>query len=170
MTDDPFTVLGLDRAASADDVRSARRDLAREHHPDAGGDADSMREINVAAADALKIIAAPSNEQQPTSDWVGTTRDVPSFTVEALPVETFEALLLAAAELGEIDDDDPPYVLRTRLDAPIACWCQLDVVPDADASTVSVTIAPLEGRSLPLLVDVRNSWITAINSLDWDRI
>ena len=31
----------------------------------------------------------------PTDDWFGTERDVPSFTVEALPAEAFEALLVA---------------------------------------------------------------------------
>lgn len=188
MNTDPFRVLGLGRDASAHDVRAARRDLAREHHPDAGGDADTMRRVNVAAAEALKILAAadapgsfdrsppdaPADESATAvpgdADWVGSTRDIPSFTVEALPVETFEALLIAAAELGEIADDEPPYVLRTLLADPIACWCQLDVVPDAGASTVSVTIAAVEGQPLPAIVDVRNAWITALNRLDWSSL
>lgn len=193
MNTDPFRVLGLGRDASAHDVRAARRDLAREHHPDAGGDADTMRRVNVAAAEALKILSEPdgrdsfdrSSPDAPadaaattdpaptdpgTADWVGSTRDIPSFTVEALPVEAFEALLIAAAELGEIADDEPPYVLRTLLADPIACWCQLDVVPDAGASTVSVTIAAVEGQPLPAIVDVRNAWITALNRLDWSSL
>lgn len=183
MSVDPFDVLGLAPSATADEVRAARRDLARRHHPDAGGDADAMRRVNVAATDALEIIArplrdAPSNDTEaattPAShanaEWFGTTRDVPSFTVDALPVETFEALLLAAAELGEVEDDDPPYELRTLLGAPIACWCQLDIVPDAGASTVSIAIAALDDQPLPRLIDVRNAWITALNSLDWSAL
>lgn len=173
MTADPFVQLGLPRTATAVEVRSARRELARTHHPDAGGDAEVMRVLNVAAGEALRMIATnaepvnPGSVPTPTTDWVGATRDVPSFTVESLPVEAFEALLVATAELGEVEDDDPPYELRTLLNAPLACWCQLDVVPDAGASTVSVTIAPVEGHALPSLIDVRNAWITALNGLDW---
>lgn len=138
-----------------------------------------MQEVNVAAAEALRIIAspettdevkAPSERTSPRPEWAGTMRDVPSFTIEALPVEAFEALLVATAELGEVDDDDPPYVLQTLLADPLACWCQLDVVPDAGASTVSVTIAPIDGRPLPRLVDVRNAWIIALNGLDWSAL
>ena len=177
---DPFGVLGLARGATADEVRSARRDLARRHHPDAGGDAAVMQGVNAAAAHALRILAdhpvdggtSSAGPDAPTPagrdpDWVPEKRDVPSFTVEALPAETFEALLVACAELGEVEDDDPPYELRTRLASPLACWCQLDVVPDAGASTVSVSIAPLDGEMLPMIVDVRNAWISALNGLDW---
>ena len=132
-----------------------------------------MQQVNAAAAQALRELSeatSQTNRTDETSDWVGGTRDVPSFTVEALPVEAFEALLVAAAELGEVDDDDPPYELRTLLGAPLHCWCQLDIVPDAGASTVSVAIAPAEGHRVPSLVDVRNAWIDALNRLDWSAL
>lgn len=170
---DPFITLGLTPRASAADVREARRQLARSLHPDVGGDAAAMQRVNAAAAEALRMIAQPAAEPTPTSsepEWVDTTRDVPSFTIEALPVEAFEALLVAAAELGEVEDDDPPYELRTLLADPLACWCQLDVVPDAGASTVSVSIAPIGDRPLPQLVSVRNAWIIALNGLDWSAL
>ena len=179
----PFRTLGLTDSASAADVRGARRDLARSLHPDAGGDAAAMQEVNAAAAEALKIIAAPApTEAEPAAnstgrtagssadEWIGARRDVPSFTIEALPAEAFEALLVATAELGEVEDDDPPYVLRTMLSEPLACWCQLDLAPDAGASTVSVSIAPVEGHPLPHLIDVRNAWIVALNGLDWSAL
>lgn len=191
---DPFEQLGLDRDATPADVRAARRDLARRHHPDAGGDSEVMRRLNVAAADALKILADPSESQAVRStesdasrgsgaapsgsqavrsdepDREPAVRDAPSFTVEALPVETFEALLVASAELGEVEDDDPPYLLTALLGAPIECWCQLDIVPDAGASTVSVAIAPADDRPLPPLLAVRNAWIDALNGLDWSSL
>lgn len=142
-----------------------------------------MQAVNAAAAEALRRIAArdaprAANEHQgvasdsptPQTDWAGATRDVPSFTVEALPVETFEALLLATKELGEVEDDDPPYELRVLLADPLACWCQLDVVPDAGASTVSISIATVEGAPLPPLVEVRNAWIAVLNGLDWSTL
>lgn len=170
---DPFTTLGLAPSASAAEVREARRELARSFHPDAGGDVAAMQAVNSAAAEALRIIGSPPSPAQstpPQAEWVGTTRDVPSFTIEALPAEAFEALLVAAAELGEVEDDDPPYELRTLLAAPLTCWCQLDVVPDAGASTVSISIAPIEHHPTPSLIDVRNAWIVALNSLDWSTL
>ncbi len=184
MTTTPHAILGIAPNATADEIRIARRELARIHHPDAGGDAAVMQRVNAAAGEALRLLlgsSGPSAEAtehprrdhvaDPTaSDWVGTTRDVPSFTVEALPAEAFEALLVATAELGEVEDDDPPYELRTLLSPPLACWCQLDVVPDAGASTVSVSIAPVEGHPLPGLIDVRNAYITALNGLDWSSL
>lgn len=174
---DPFDTLGLGTNASASEVRQARRELARSLHPDAGGDGVAMQAVNAAAAEALRVIADPTPGERPgptnpapTQDWVGTRTDISSFTIEALPVEAFEALLVAAAELGEVEDDDPPYELRALLAEPLACWCQLDVVPEAGASTVSVSIAPIESSPLPLLVDVRNAWIVALNGLDWSTL
>ncbi len=54
---DPFTTLGLDSGATAEAVYDARRRLAVVHHPDRGGDAQRMREINAAADAALRLIA-----------------------------------------------------------------------------------------------------------------
>ena len=45
---DPFAVLGLTRAATLDDVRAARRRLAFDLHPDRGGDAAAMQDVNAA--------------------------------------------------------------------------------------------------------------------------
>ncbi len=195
---DPFERLGLPPDASPDEVRAARRRIARAEHPDAGGDERRMQEVNAAAADALRIIAEqrssgresnaagsqtpgsrPDGSGTPGASMSGpdgfvddapTRRDAPSFTIEALPVEAFEALLVACAELGEVADDDPPYQLQARLGAPIGCWCQLDVVPDAGASTISVAIAPLDGERLPPILAVRDAWIDALNGLDWSSL
>lgn len=167
----PYAILGVSSDATAEEIRSARRELARIHHPDAGGDPEIMQQVNAAAAQALRILNAEQPAPPPPdAEWIGTTRDVPSFTIEALPVEAFEALLVAAAELGEVEDDDPPYELRTLLAPPLACWCQLDVVPDAGASSVSVSTAPVDDHPLPSIVAVRNAWITALNDLDWSTL
>jgi hypothetical protein len=190
---DPFGELGLSDDATAADVRQARRELAKEHHPDRGGEPQRMQAVNAAAAAALRRIAegrarsprhpgrggrtderaAPGRRRTAPGRgdprWSGTWSDVPSFTVEALPVVTFEALLLAAASLGEVLDDDPPYRLDAVLGEPLGCWCRLELVPDAGASTVSLTVAPLEaGDAVPALETVRDHWIDALNRLDWD--
>ncbi|NND74347.1 MAG: hypothetical protein HKN44_05020 [Ilumatobacter sp.] len=185
MSRDPFRDLGLERSADADAVRAARRRLAKEHHPDTGGDEGQMRRINAAAADALQAIEAPPGSPPPRSPTpadgpltpddpasgfdgqpTGLTSDVPSFTVEALPAETFEALLVVATWIGEVLDDDPPYRLDTHLFEPVPCWCRLELVPDAGASSVSITIART-GAALPSLEAVRDVWVDQLNRYEW---
>lgn len=48
----PFQVLGVGANATKDEIETAYRRLAREHHPDKGGDGHQMARIN-AARDAL---------------------------------------------------------------------------------------------------------------------
>lgn len=183
MTADPFRLLGLPPDAAADDVRRARRELAKRHHPDAGGDDGEMRRINAAAGAALQLIAARHDDSladrsrvrdAPISDAPifdrSRDRDAPSFVIEALPAEAFEGLLLVAAELGETIDDDPPYSLDTRLSEPVRCWCRLEVVPDAGSSTVSLTVAAEPGSPAPDVAAVRNLWIDGLNALDWSEL
>jgi DnaJ domain len=43
-----YEVLGVARSATTDQVRAAYRAAARDHHPDAGGDANRMRAVNAA--------------------------------------------------------------------------------------------------------------------------
>jgi hypothetical protein len=194
---DPFAELGLTSKATAAEIREARRRLAKEHHPDVGGDVARMGSVNAAAADALQA-ATPHSEQanrpaepardhdhpavhhQPGVDWPGVdqsgvgwsgvARDVPSFTVEALPVETFEALIVVGSGLGELVDDDPPYRLDVALHAPLRCWCRLDVVPDAGASTVSLSIGSFDDLVPPPIDVIRDVWIEALNALDWPEV
>ncbi len=185
---DPFVTLGLGREATGDDIRAARRRLAKAHHPDHGGDPVSMQAINEAADAALLVVetsevvettmtetraggeaSGPSARRAPETDGhtSGVAHDVPSFTVEALPVETFEAMLVVASWLGEVLDDDPPYRLDTYLYEPFDCWCRLDVVPDAGASTVSLAVAGIDGAPTPDVTAVRDAWIANLNAVDW---
>ena len=139
-----------------------------------------MREIN-AAADALLrdrrrrdgrgndrggTAADPPSPTTP-GPLRRITRDVPSFTVEALPVEAFEALVVVASWMGEVLDDDPPYRLDTYLGEPFDCWCRLDVVPDAGASTVSLALGSFGDAPVPDVDLVRDAWVANLNALDW---
>lgn len=174
---DPFGVLGLGVDATADDVRVARRELAKRHHPDRGGDPEAMQAVNEAADDALQRITTQARDEfqrDPSAPGLivdepgaGLSRDVPSFTVEALPAETFEALLIVTSWLGEVLDDDPPYRLDVHLYEPVGCWCRLDIVPDAGASTVSLTVAGLDGSAMPEILAIRDLWVSNLNAVEW---
>jgi len=183
--DDDLRALGLGPDADVDDVRAARRRLARQVHPDAGGDNAAMASINAAAARALHALEGRSDDADsagpPDEDTGGAIDDdaavgsvpqydIPSFTVEALPVETFEAMLVAAGWLGEVIDDDPPYRLDVHMTDPFECWCRFDVVPDAGASTVSLTVAAWAESPVAPVEQVRDVWVDVLNRLDWTAL
>ncbi len=192
-TPDPFEVLGLDANATVNDARVARRRLAFDHHPDRGGNADDMRALNAAfdavvghltgrrpiaqhtAPSSTNVVTDDDRSQAPERGArTGRRRvgrpltgrvqhDVPSFVIDALPAEAFEALLIVTSWIGEVLVDDPPYVLEVHLYEPSECWCRLDLVPDAGASTVSLTVVAVGEVRAPLLDEVRDVWVHQLN-------
>ena len=180
MTEDPFAVLGVAPGADEATLRAARRRLAKQAHPDrAGGDTVRMERVNAAFDAALARLQPPVVERA-TNGSAATAppatappprasgrfaHDVASFTIEALPAEAFEALLVVATWLGEVLVDDPPYQLDVALAEPFDCWCRLDLVPDAGASTVALTLAAYDARPVPELDTVRDAWVANLNQL-----
>lgn len=186
--DDPFAVLGLTPAATLADVRAARRQLALVLHPDRGGDEVRMREVNLAFDLAVKAIlrpaplrpaerapapAGPSPESpvarrrrsQPGRTGLRVEHDSPSFSIELLPAKAFEALLIVVAWIGEVLVDDPPYLLDAHLDEPSECWCRMELLPEAGSSTVSLTVAGVDGGLAPPVDDVRDLLVASLNAL-----
>lgn len=180
---DPFELLGVPRTATIDEISSARRRLALRMHPDVGGDEAQMQQLNAAFEAAVEASGAlapwsgspvgsaatpPTRSRSPhlhPRPRRGVQHDAPSFTIDALPAEAFEALLVVASWIGDVLVDDPPYLLEAVLGDPVACWCRLDLVPDAGASTVSLAVAALDGQEAPLVDDVRDLWVTELNRL-----
>lgn len=194
-------LLGVPVDAGPDEVRAARRRLAKELHPDAGGDERAMRAVNEAAElvlDALVRPAGPHGPHGPAPNGdappppstptptpppphagargaagaaFGPSRmdhDVASFVIEALPAVAFEALVVVTSWIGEIVVDEPPYQLDVLLTDPLRCWCRLDLVPDAGASTVALTIASVGDEPLPPIDTVRDLWVASLNQLGAD--
>lgn len=181
MADDPFAVLGVEPGASVAELRAARRRLAKALHPDhAGGDNEAMRRLNRAFDAAMAEHAArfghevgsPPNQfgdqggpAPPRRAPSRIVHDVASFTIEALPAEAFEALLVVSTWIGEVLVDDPPYQLDVVLEEPYACWCRLELLPDAGATTVSLTLAGTAVTAPPDIDDVRDLWVANLNQL-----
>jgi DnaJ domain len=185
VAEDPYAVLGVEPGATADELRAARRRLAMELHPDrAGGSVaatEAMQRLNLAYDAAVARLgepaaAAPASAAAPPPappDVRGPVPrpggrlayDVASFTIEALPAEAFEALYVVAGWLGEVIDDEPPYRLDVWLGEPFDCWCRLDLVPDAGASTVALTLGSIDARPVPDLDAVRDTWVAELNTL-----
>jgi hypothetical protein len=178
---DPFEVLGLGTDSTVDEIETARRALAKSAHPDVGGSVPEMQRINAAADEAARIVtnreAAPEPHRQPpprrpepSGPALQWRIDHPSFTIEALPAEAFEALFVVASWIGETIDDDPPYRLDVELGDPFRGWCRLELVPDAGATSVSLALVTERGGEVPDVESVRDAWIDGLNSLDWGAI
>jgi len=52
---DHYSILGIDRSASPEDIKSAFKKLAMKHHPDRGGDAGKFQELN----EAYSVLSDP---------------------------------------------------------------------------------------------------------------
>lgn len=192
---DPFAVLGLAPGASLEQVRAARRRLAKEAHPDHGGDEARMREINAAFDAAVKAVlrpppasasATPSppskhppppprppRRRPPAAPQSGPRRirvveqDIASFVIPMVPSDAFAVLDLATRALGDAIDHEPSHWMEAHLYEPGECWCRLDLLPEGGSTQVAVTIAHVEGTPWPPPdVDaVRDVWIDALSHL-----
>ena len=69
---------------------------------------------------------------------------------------------MAAAELGEVIDDEPPYRLEVMMFRPNDDWVVFDLVPDAGSTTVTISIDGRPGQSIETIRDI---WINALNGL-----
>lgn len=64
---DPYTILGIRKGASADEIKKAYRRLARMHHPDKGGSEEMFKKIQNAYDSLESSEPAPAPTEQSTS-------------------------------------------------------------------------------------------------------
>ena len=165
MVEDPREVLGVGPDAGPAEARRARRRLAKTLHPDlhdASTRAEAERQMAVVnrAYDALlaEAAAAPAAPDPPPPPTDGPPAYAENaFAIDRLPVESFEAVLLAAVNLGDVIRTDAPYFLAVLLDDPGPCQCLLELVPDAGGTTVWIDISPRHFGTGPALTEVRDA-------------
>ena len=164
----PFAQLEVADTASAEEIRHAWKTKARHAHPDAGGSHEAMQLLNAALLDALSRVQIVPRK----TSYTAGTRDVSSFTVAVLPVDCYLALEVVAAMCGPTIGDDQPYMIEFMLhDAEVAGalngWCRCDLVPEAGATTVSITVGSTEASPQPSAEEVRDYLVQALNTIDW---
>lgn len=163
--EDPRAVLGVGPDAGPAEARRARRRLAKVLHPDlhdAGTRAEAERRMALVnrAYDALVAEAAalpPAPTPPPPTPEAAPAYEENAFAIDRLPVEAFDAVLLAAVNLGDVIRTDPPYFLAVLLDDPGPCQCVLELEPDAGGTTVWIDISPRHFGTCPALAEVRDA-------------
>ena len=173
-TRDPFAVLLIDKTASAQDIRRAWRERARTVHPDVGGSDAAMQELNEALRIALELVGVTKVSKAVSPVLVRRERDVSSFTVDVLPAECFEALLIVAGISGAISYEEPPYQLEFSLhDSDVTgalnAWCRCDLVPEAGATTVSLLVGTEISAEGVSVEEVRDYLVANLNAIDWSN-
>lgn len=172
MNADPFAVLGIAPTADEAQIRKAWRLGARMAHPDAGGSAERMHVLNEALDAALRSAKSPRHGFGARHYGGRLDRDVSSFTIDVLPVESYAALEIVAAEIGSLITNDPPYTIeftlhQSPLDEGGHSWCRCDLVPEAGATTVHITVGSDGAALVPPVEAVRDLLVAALNAVDW---
>ncbi len=60
MAEDYYKLLGVEKSASAEEIKRAFRKKAHEHHPDKGGNAETFKKVN----EAYQTLSDPQKRQQ----------------------------------------------------------------------------------------------------------
>lgn len=157
-------MLGVGADAGEEELRRARRRLARALHPDlvddaARPEADRRMALVNRAFDELQRqrLETPA----PDVPAAGAVEEA-AFAIEALPVDAFDATLLAAVNLGDVVRAEEPYLLAVLLDEPGPCQCLLELVADAGATTVLIEVAPRHYGVCPAPREVRDALMAEI--------
>lgn len=182
---DPFEVLKLSSSSSRSQIHHAWRLLAKQHHPDVGGDTEKMTLINQALYEALALLDLA---QDPSADKIDRGRtdtihlrskydrsriarqDYSSFTISVLPVEGFELLEIAASTLGSIVDSDCPYLIEFSLELlddefDASDWCRCELVPEAGATMVHLVVGSARTGDLDI-EKIRDLIVLSINQIE----
>lgn len=168
---DPFAVLRIEKTDSLVEIHRAWRNRARVVHPDIGGSDAAMQELNEAVRLAIAMIDKPQTLIVPP---VRRERDDCSFSVDATPVECFEALRIVAGMCGDMSYEEAPYQLEFSLydsgvSGALQGWCRCELLPEAASTVVSLLVGTLGEGPRISVEEVRDFLVACLNSLDWSR-
>jgi hypothetical protein len=178
--EDAYDVLGLAPGATWEEVRVARRRLAKSLHPDLHspeGRLDAQRRLARVnrAVDQLRAALsqatgqpasgrpAPAAQEPPVEPTVATRPgDSLSFTIEASPAVAFEAVLMAAVDLGDVIHVDEPTLLGILMDDPGPCQCIVELSAGAHGSVLTLDVGPRAYGQCPTVSEVRDALVTQV--------
>ena len=147
---DDWEVLGVIPGASPAEVRARWLALVKQLHPDRNGDpacAVRLAEVNAAydrlrapvASAAPGVRAGPGRpgptSPGPTSPGPTSPGPTSTFAVDEFRPVAFEAVLLAAVDVGDVTHTDEPFSLDMWVGGGA---CHVELVPQAGGSVVSV--------------------------------
>ena len=151
---DSWQVLGVAPGTAWPLVRARWLALSRQLHPDHHGDASAaarLADINAAYAALRRDHDLDPNGNPPTVDRGGGDGGGPvpartaTFTVSDFRPVVFEALLSAAADIGDLTDADEPFSLDLRIGGG---FCHIELVPEAGGSVVTVETARVDADAV----------------------
>ena len=162
--EDPYEVLGLAPHATWAEVRAARRRLAKAWHPDLhqGRGVDAERRMAVVNRAFEQLRAARTQGAPAPAAPAAAPEGSATFSMEALQVVAFEAVLLAAIDLGDVVHVEEPYLLGVLLDEPGPCDCLVELSPEAGGSLVSLDVAPRHFGECPSASAVRDAFLARL--------
>lgn len=172
-----FEFLGIAPGAGEAEIRSAWKALALTAHPDQGGTHARMVALNAALEEALRTCtASPGAEIRKHREGANRSfshRDVSSFTIASLPVDAFETLVVAAANCGQVIDDDPPYLVEftladTDLPGGSSALCRCELVPEAGATTVHIGLSGARHVSIEQVRDILVATVNEVGDQSFD--
>lgn len=180
---DAFVVLGIEPTSNREVIRTAWRTLAKTSHPDVGGSQEKMKVLNTALREALtyaetkQSLMTSSDASRETQTSAHAIRhefgrsqrvrhDISSFTIDVLPVESFELLLITGSTLGEVIDEDCPYMIEFTLgnmdgSDHATSWCRCDLVPESGGTMVHLSV----GGTTFSIETVRDEIVNCINEI-----
>jgi DnaJ domain len=165
---DPYRVLGVDPGTDREVARTAWIELVKALHPDRRGSDDPevraeaarrLAEINAAYHDlSVSWDARPSSA--PEVDRPATD----NLAVVAFRTVTFEFLLVAAGDLGDVTDTDEPFSMTIHVDGPPTGFCRIELFPEAGGTVVSAASEQVDAAHVCRVLAV------ALNALGLDAV
>jgi molecular chaperone DnaJ len=130
----PWTVLGIDQTASADEIKAAYRRLAKDHHPDKGGDPDRFMEIQ----NAYQQLTNPQKNQTHSQN----SHPFSNFNEQDFFKEIFEKFSTQGFGYRPANPNFEAAIMITVAEHIQGCTKTIEIDDNGKTRTVNITIPP----------------------------